>query len=92
MEQKQKTNIMTKLFYTSTGYDRTIITFYELAKETKSFYTLFKIGKCDNEFGINPDRTRIKGDTFRVKKTNPRYIIWNGQELKENNNYTYTGL
>ena len=80
---------MTTLFYTETGYDRTIVKFYELSKETKSFYTLFEIGKFDNEFGINPDRTRIKGDTFRVKKTNKSFMIFKGQSLKENNNYTY---
>jgi hypothetical protein len=82
---------MTKLFYTETGYDRTIVTFYELVKETKSFYTLLKIGKFNNEFGVNPNTTEIKGDTFRVKKTNSIYRIWNGQKLKENNNYTYRG-
>ena len=83
---------MTKLFYTETGYDRTIVTFYELVKETKSFYTLVKIGKFDNEFGINPNMSIKKGDTFRVKKTNSNFRVWNGQKLKENNNYTYIGV
>jgi len=82
---------MTKIFYTETGYNRTIVKFYELVKETKSFYTLVEIEKFDNEFGINPNMTIKKGDTFRVKKTNLKFIVWNGQELKENNNYTYKG-
>jgi len=79
------------IFYTETGYNRTTVKFYELVKETKSFYTLVEIGKFDNEFGINPNMTIKKGDTFRVKKTNYLYQTWKGQELKENNNYTYTG-
>lgn len=83
---------MTKIFYTETGYNRTTVKFYELVKETKSFYTLVEIGKFDNEFGINPNMTIKKGDTFRVKKTNSKFRVWNGQELKENNNYTYTGV
>ena len=82
---------MTKLFYTETGYDRTIIKFYELVKETKSFYTLVQIGKYDYNNGVTPNPTELKGDTFRVKKTNSSYRTWNGQELKENNNYTYRG-
>ena len=82
---------MSMIFYTETGYNRTTVKFYELVKETKSFYTLVEIGKFDNEFGINPNMTIKKGDTFRVKKTNPKFRVWNGQELKENNNYTYTG-
>ncbi len=82
---------MAKLFYTEAGYDRTIIKFYELVKETKSFYTLVQIGKYDYNNGVTPNPTELKGDTFRVKKTNSRYITWNGQELKENNNYTYIG-
>lgn len=82
---------MSMIFYTETGYNRTTVKFYELVKESKSFYTLVEIGKFDNEFGINPNMTIKKGDTFRVKKTNPKFRVWNGQELKENNNYTYTG-
>ena len=82
---------MSMIFYTETGYNRTTVKFYELVKETKSFYTLVQIGKFDNEFGINPNMIIKKGDTFRVKKTNYLYQMWKGQELKENNNYTYTG-
>jgi hypothetical protein len=82
---------MSMIFYTETGYNRTTVKFYELVKETKSFYTLVQIGKFDNEFGINPNMIIKKGDTFRVKKTNSKFRVWNGQELKENNNYTYTG-
>jgi len=84
---------MTKLFYTETGYDRTIVKFYKLVKETKSFYTLVQIGKYNfSGMVVAPNRTELKGDTFRVKKTNTMYNIWNGQMLKENNNYTYTGI
>ena len=55
---------MTKLFYTETGYDRTIVKFYELVKETKSFYTLVQIGKYNYNNGVTPNRSELKGDTL----------------------------
>ena len=80
---------MTKIFYTETGYDRTIVKFFEVSKETECFYTLMPIGKFNNDFGVNPNRTKIEGDAFKVKKTNKSFMTFNGQSLKENNNYTY---
>lgn len=81
----------TQIFYSETGYNRTRINFFELVKETKSFYTLMPIGKFNNSNGVNPNRTKIQGESFRVKKTNKRIYEWKGETLKENDNYTYTG-
>jgi len=81
----------TKIFYTETGYDRTSYIFFEMRKETKCFYYLEAIGKHNNEYGVNPDRTKVTGTGFRIKKENKSFIQWNGQALKENRNYTYTG-
>ena len=82
---------MSKIFYTETGYNRTTVKFYELVKETKYFYTLVQIDKFDYNNGVTPNPTKIIGGNFRVKKTNYLYRVWEGQELKENNNYTYAG-
>jgi len=82
---------MARLFYTENGYNRTIVNFYELVKETEFFLTLVQVGKYNYDNGVTPNTTELKGDNFRVKKTNSLYRIWNGQNLKENNNYTYTG-
>ncbi len=82
---------MSNIFYTETGYNRTTVKFYELVKETQSFYTLVQIDKYNYNNGVTPNPTKIIGDSFRVKKTNYLYQTWKGQELKENNNYTYTG-
>ena len=81
----------TKIFYTETGYNRTSYIFFEMTKETNCFYYLRAIDKHNNKFGVNPDRTKITGQQFRIKKNNLRYTEWNNQELIENRNYTYTG-
>ena len=93
LQSKTKTKIMkTTIFYRETGYDRTSYLFFELIKETDKFYYLNAIGKFDNEFGVNPNRSNLIGSPFRVKKTNLSFVKWNGETLKENRNYTYTGI
>lgn len=80
------------IFYTSTGFNRTTIKFFEVVKESKCFYTLIQIGKFNNEFGINPNRSNIIGSAFRIKKTNSLFMPFKGQNLIENSGYTYTGI
>lgn len=80
----------TKIFYKETGNDKTTYRFFELMKETNSFYTLMPIGKHQLKDGVYPNRLQVTGEEIRVKKTQ-LLIEWNGETLKENNNYTYTG-
>ena len=48
---------MSKIFYTETGYNRTTVKFYELVKETQSFYTLVQIDKQNYNNGVTPNPT-----------------------------------
>ena len=80
-----------QIFYTETGYNRTRVNFFELVSETKCFYTLMPIGKFNNENVVNPNRTKILGNSFKIKKTKRILCEWNGETLRENDNYTYTG-
>jgi hypothetical protein len=80
------------IYFKETGYDKTIYNFFELVRETEIFNVFRKISKTEQNGNVFPDRTKFLGDDFKIKKTSNRLQKWEGQELKENHNYTYTGL
>lgn len=80
------------IYFKETGYDKTIYNFFELVRETEKFNVFRRISKTENGGVVFPDRTKFLGDDFKIKKTSQELQKWEGQELKENHNYTYTGL
>ena len=82
------------IYYTSSGYDRTIYNFFIVERETKSFVFLKRMTKAEKNNGVVPKSIDAESDLFRLskKKFNVYYREWNNQPLIENHNYTYTGL
>lgn len=86
--------MINKIYSKEWGYDRTIVDFYKIVKETEHFVTFQPLKK--KQTGQNHEVVAIEekdGDTFRVKKSKMwRFDFWDGSPIKENHNYTYTGL
>lgn len=83
------------IYFKETGYDKTIYNFFELVRTTTNYYVFRRISKIENNGSVFPDRTKFEGSEVRVNKgsrTARNFQKWEGQELKENYNYTYTGL
>lgn len=79
------------IYYKNIGWDKTIYNFYELVRETKNFNVFKHIGKKHHNGQVFPDRTQIGQDEFKLSKESKKLHKWNGEEMIENNNYTYTG-
>jgi len=81
------------IYYTSSGYDRTIYNFFIIERETKAFVFLKRMTKIDKDSGVVAGEVDTNSDVIRLskKKFNVYFREWNNQTLIENHNYTYTG-
>ena len=81
------------IYYTSSGYDKTIYNFFIIEKETKAFIFLNRLTKLDKDAGVIPGEPEVNSDTIKLSKKNFNvyYSEWDNQPLIENHNYTYTG-
>jgi SOS-response transcriptional repressor LexA len=83
------------IYFKETGYDKTIYNFFELVRETEKSYFFRRIAKSESNGYVLPNRTKFEGSEVRVNKNSKTMLNlqkWEGQDLKENHNYTYTGL
>jgi len=86
------------IYYKTWGYDKTIVSFFKVVKETEFFITFkqmdkVKIKNTPQDGLVIPSETETEYETFKVKKKKYlTYRVWDGTPQEENYNYTYQGL